>query len=42
MIVPRWDHDMIIADLVQRIRTELESVPEEVAEDEVTEAERSS
>jgi hypothetical protein len=42
MVVPYWDHDMITADLVGRIRMELEAVPEEVAEDEMKEAERSS
>jgi hypothetical protein len=42
MIVPYWDRDMITADLVHRIKAELEAVPEEVAEDEVTEADRSS
>jgi hypothetical protein len=40
MVVPYWDHNMITADLVGRIRMELEAVPEEVAEDEMKEAER--
>jgi hypothetical protein len=40
LIVSRWDAQLITGDLMQRIKTELEAVPEEVAEDEMKEADR--
>jgi len=40
LIVSRWDAQLVTGDLMQRIKTELEAVPEEVAEDEIEEADR--
>ncbi len=39
LVVPRYDYERITADLLNRIRIELESVPEEIAEDEMKDAE---
>jgi hypothetical protein len=38
LLVSRWDAQLITGDLLHRIEAELEAVPEEVAEDEMKEA----
>ena len=39
LVVPHYDYERITAELLHRITTELERVPEEVAEDEMKDAE---